>query len=85
MYERRIYSQSYDCFDKNIFSKYKCGFVKGFSTQHALLVIIEKMKTIRDNKEFCTAILTDLSKDFGCICHDFLTVKINTYRFEAYL
>ena len=29
-----IYSQLYDYFDKNIFSKYQCGFCKDFSTQH---------------------------------------------------
>ena len=34
IYERYLYSQLYDYFDKNIFSKYQCGFSKGFSTQH---------------------------------------------------
>ena len=29
-------------FDKSIFSKYQCDFRKGFSTQHAILVVIEK-------------------------------------------
>ena len=57
IYERYLYSQLCDYFDKNIFSKYQCGFRKGFSTQHALLVMIEKMKIARDNKEFCAAIL----------------------------
>ena len=28
LYERSLYSQLYDYFDKNIFSKYQCGFVK---------------------------------------------------------
>ena len=28
LYERCLYSQLYDYFDKNIFSKYQCGFVK---------------------------------------------------------
>ena len=75
IYERFLFSQLYDYFDKNIFSKYQCGFRKGFSTQHALLVMIEKMRIARDNKEFCTAILTDLSKVFDCICHDLLITK----------
>ena len=64
------------------FSKYQCGFCKGFSTQHALLVMIEKMKIARDNKEFCAAILTNLSKAFDCICHDLLISKLNAYRFD---
>ena len=41
-----------------------------FSTQDILLAMIEKIKTSRDNKQFCAAILTDLSKVFDCICYD---------------
>ena len=72
----------YDYIDKNIFSKYQCGFRKGFTTQHALLVMIEKMKTDLDNKEFCAVILTNLSKAFDFICHDLLIGKLNAYRFD---
>ena len=62
--------------------KYQCGFRKGFSTHHALLVMIEKIKTTRDNKEFYAAILTDLSKAFDCICHDIFIAKLNAYVFH---
>ena len=82
IYERSLYNQLYDYFDKNIFSKYQCGFRKGFSTQHALLVMLEKMKIARDKKGFCTAVLTDLSKAFDCICHDLLIAKLNAYGLE---
>ena len=37
------------------------------------------MKTARDNKQFCAAILTNLSKAFDCICHDLLIAKLNAY------
>ena len=37
------------------------------------------MKTARDNKQFCTAIVTDLSKAFDCICHDLFIAKLNVY------
>ena len=57
-----------DYHDKNIFSKYQCGFRKGFSTQHALLVMIEKIKTAPDNKEFAWL--------FSQICQKLLTVSV---------
>ena len=47
---------------ESVLSKFQCGFRQGFSAQHGLLVIVEQMKKIRDNKGFFAAILTDLSK-----------------------
>ena len=72
----------YDYLDKNIFSKYQCRFRKGFSIQHALLVMLEKMKIARFKKGFCAAVFTDLSKAFECICHDLLIAKLNAYGLE---
>ena len=40
------------------------------------------MKIARDRKRFCTAVLTDLSKAFDCICHDLLIAKLNAYGLE---
>ena len=64
--ERCLYDQIYSYFDK-IFSRYQCGFRKGISTEDILLTMIEKMKILRDTKQFCAAILIDLSKAFDCI------------------
>ena len=44
--------------------------------------MIEKMKASRDNKQFCAAILTDLSKAFDCVCYDLLIAKLNAYGFN---
>ena len=49
IYERCLYDQIYSYFDK-IFSRYQCGFRKGFSTQHVVITMIEKMKILLDNK-----------------------------------
>ena len=82
IYERSLYNQLYDYFDKNIFSKYQCGLRKGFSTQHALLAMLEKIKITRERKGFCAAVLTDLYKAFDCICDDLVIAKLNAYGLE---
>ena len=81
IYERCMYEQIYEYFDQ-ILSKFQCGFRKGHSAQHCLLVMIEKFRRARDMKSVCAAILTDLSKAFDCICHDLLIAKLNAYGFD---
>ena len=68
-----LYDQIYDFFE-NKFSRYQCGFRKGFNTQNALLSMVEKMLLVRDKKEVCGTIL---SKLFDCISHDLLIAKLN--------
>ena len=63
-------------------SPYMCGYRKGFSTQHALLSLIEKWKKVLDNKGYGGAILMDLSKAFDTINHDLLFAKLHLYGFS---
>ena len=61
-----------------------CGYRKGFSTQYALLSLIEKWKKVfdnLDNKTYGGTILMDLSKAFDTINHDLLIVKVHVYGF----
>ena len=62
-------------FDK-IFSKYQCGFRKGFSTQQCLLAMLEKWKRSIDNGKSFGALLTD------CLDHELLIAKLNAYGFH---
>ena len=50
IYERCLIVKLYNYFNKNIFPKYQRRFCKDFSAKHALLIMIEQMKTTRDNK-----------------------------------
>ena len=46
----------------NFFSKFQCGFRKGYNTQQCLLALIEKWKSAVDKDKSFGALLTDLSK-----------------------
>ena len=82
VYERCLYDQISKYFETR-FSKFQCGFRKGYSTQDCLLAMIEKWKTAVDNGGFFAALLTDLSKAFDCIPHDLIIAKLAAYGFDA--
>ena len=44
--------------------------------------MIEKMKIPTDNKKFCTAILTNLSKAFDCLCRDLFIATLNVIEID---
>ena len=81
IYERLMYDQMYKYFNQ-IFSKFQCGFRKGFSTQNCLLNRIENWKESLDQGVHYGALLTDLSKAFDCIIHDLLIAKLQVYGFD---
>ena len=78
IFEKLLCNQLSNYFD-NIFSKFQCGFRKGFNAQHSLLLMIDKWKKAIDSNKVFGAILTDLSKAFDCICHDLLIAKLHAY------
>ena len=57
-------------------SPYLCGYRKGFSSQQALLLLIENWEKILDKKCFGGTVLMDPSKTFDTIKHDFLIAKL---------
>ena len=75
----KIMNKQLSIYSEEIPSKFQCGFRKGFSTQHCLLLMLEKWKRAVDNNKVFGALVTDLSKVFDCISHDLLIAKLKAY------
>ena len=75
IYERCSYDQTNEYFQP-------CGFCKGHSTQHSLLILIEKCRKVLDKRRFPGLLLTDLSKAFDCIDVELLIAKLHAYGFN---
>ena len=81
VYERILFSQI-GLFMNNFFSKFQCGFRKGYSTQQCLLALNEKWKSAVNKRKSFGALITDLSKTFDCLPHELLTAKLHSYGFN---
>ena len=79
IFERILYDQIKVFFP---FSRLLCGFREGYSTQHALLRLLETCKEFLDKKGYAGAVLMDLSKAFDCLDHDLLLAKLDAYGFS---
>ena len=75
IYEKLMYNQLYDFFDNILFPS-QCGFQRGYSAQHCLLVMIEKFKEAIDRGNELGTLLTDLSKAFDFKNHPLLIAKL---------
>ena len=55
------------------------GFRKDFSTNHAILTLLESIQKALDDGQFACGIFIDLEKAFGTVSHDILLEKLNHY------
>ena len=79
--KRWIYDQI-QLFLDPLLSKYQCGFRSGYNAQRCLKSLIEKWKKSVGNGDVFGSLLTDLSKAFDCLSHDFLIDKPDAYVFD---
>ena len=56
--------------------------MKGYGTQHSLLLILEIWKGATDNNKAFGVLLTNLSKAFDCSNHDSLIAKLHAYGLD---
>ena len=80
VYEKCMFDQMYNYFNQ-ILSK-QCGFRQGHSSQHSLLLMVEKLKKNLGNSDVGGILDIDLSKAFYCLRHDLLIAKLAAYDFD---
>ena len=75
----KILSKQWYIYFENIPSKFQFGFRKGFSTQHCLILMIEKWKEASGKDQSFGALLTKIFKSFDCLSHNLLIAKLHSY------
>ena len=81
IYKRCLYDQIQVFFD-SVLSKYQCGFRRGYSAQHCLITLLEKLKKSVDNGGAFGTLFTYLSKAFDYLSHELSIAKLDAYGFD---
>ena len=63
-------------------SDFLCGCRQGFSTQYALIKLIESWRQSLDSRGYSGAVLMHLLKAFHTINHEVLNAKLHAYGFN---
>jgi len=78
--ERLMYNRLIDYLNTHkILYRNQFGFRKGYSTQLALILLVDKISQAIDKGEYCIGLFLDLSKAFDTIDHNILINKLYHY------
>ena len=80
LFERAMHTRLYEFIENsgNFYDK-QFGFRKKYSTNHALLSIVEGIREKLDNKTFVCGVFIDLEKAFDTVNHKILLAKLQHY------
>ena len=81
IYERVLKNQITRFFQDKL-SVILSGFRESYSTQHALIRVLELWRRCLDSSGIVGTILMDLSKAYDCLPHDLLIAKLEAYGFD---
>ena len=86
MFEKIVYNKILDFISgHNVLYVHQYGFRNGCPTQHAIIILVDKITKSQDMGDIVIAILIDLKKAFDTVDHKILLRKLYVYGIRGYM